>query len=81
MAGCGSSDSESTSTEAAAATTDPTGAEVIAIVFDGTQCSVSPHSVRAGDRAFLLTNNSDIEMRRGDIYVGNVPEGASPIRM
>jgi hypothetical protein len=58
-----------------AATTEATGGEVVEIVSDGTQCSVSPDTVPAGDRAFLLANNSDIEVRRGDIHVGNVPEG------
>jgi hypothetical protein len=76
-AGCGSSEGESASTEAAPATTEATGTVVVEIVFDGTECSVGRDSVPAGDRAFLLTNTSDLEMLRGDIYIGNLPQGST----
>jgi hypothetical protein len=75
MAGCGSSDSESISSEAAPSTTEAAGVNVIEVQFDGVECSVSRESVAAGDWAFVVTNASAFEVGPEELYVNHMPDG------
>lgn len=48
---------------------------VTTVAFDGTSCTVSPATAPSGDRAFVLTNTSDIELGADGFFVIKVPDG------
>jgi len=45
------------------------------VSFDGTNCTVSPVTAPSGDRAFVLTNTSDIRLGPDGFFVIKVPDG------
>lgn len=45
------------------------------VSFDGTTCTVEPDTAPTGDRAFVLTNTSDMPMDANSFFVINVPDG------
>jgi hypothetical protein len=45
------------------------------VLFDGTTCTVSPTTAPSGDRAFVLTNTSDMPIDSNAFFVIKVPDG------
>ena len=59
----------------AAGCSSDSGDAVIDIEFNGSECSVDPVSVEAGDWAFVVTNTSDYELEAKDLFVNRLPDG------